>query len=51
MTSTASAEPVYAITLHQPWAPPIALGINTVETRSWGRRPGWWDRGRRPTNK
>ena len=35
MTSTASAEPVYAITLHQPWASLIALGIKTVETRSW----------------
>ena len=35
MTSTASAEPVYAITLHQPWASLIALGVKTVETRSW----------------
>ena len=26
---------VYAITLHQPWASLIALGIKTVETRSW----------------
>ena len=28
-------EPVYAITLYQPWATLIALGIKTVETRSW----------------
>ena len=35
MTSTASAESVYAITLHQPWATLIALGIKSVETRSW----------------
>ena len=26
---------MYAITLHQPWATLIALGIKTVETRSW----------------
>ena len=26
---------MYAITLHQPWASLIALGIKTVETRSW----------------
>ena len=26
---------MYAITLHQPWALLIALGIKTVETRSW----------------
>ena len=25
---------MYAITLHQPWASLIALGIKTVETRS-----------------
>ena len=25
----------YAITLHQPWASLIALGLKTVETRSW----------------
>ena len=35
MASSTSAEPVYAITLHQPWASLIALGIKTVETRSW----------------
>ena len=35
MTSTARAEPVYAITLHQPWATLITLGVKTVETRSW----------------
>ena len=35
MTSTASAEPLYAITLHQPWASLIVLGLKTVETRSW----------------
>ncbi len=26
---------MYAITLHQPWATLIALGLKTVETRSW----------------
>ena len=26
---------MYAITLHQPWATLIALGIKTAETRSW----------------
>ena len=26
---------MYAITLHQPWATLIALGVKTVETRSW----------------
>ena len=26
---------MYAITLHQPWASLIALGIKNVETRSW----------------
>ena len=26
---------MYAITLHQPWASLIALGIKTVETRAW----------------
>ena len=26
---------MYAITLHQPWATLITLGIKTVETRSW----------------
>ena len=26
---------MYAITLHQPWASLIALGVKTVETRSW----------------
>ena len=35
MTGPISADPVYAITLHQPWASLIALGIKTVETRSW----------------
>ena len=34
MTGPISADPVYAITLHQPWASLIALGIKTVETRS-----------------
>ena len=29
------ADPMYAITLHQPWASLIALGLKTVETRSW----------------
>ena len=28
-------QPMYAITLHQPWASLIALGIKAVETRSW----------------
>ena len=31
---------MYAITLHQPWATLIALGIKTVETRSWPA-PKW----------
>ncbi len=35
MTSPTSADPMYAITLHQPWASLIALGLKTVETRSW----------------
>ena len=35
MTGPSRGEPVYAITLHQPWASLIALGIKTVETRSW----------------
>ena len=26
---------MYAITLHQPWASLITLGVKTVETRSW----------------
>ena len=26
---------MYAVTLHQPWATLIALGVKTVETRSW----------------
>ena len=26
---------MYAITLHQPWASLIALGVKTVETRAW----------------
>ena len=26
---------MYAITLHQPWTSLIALGVKTVETRSW----------------
>ena len=35
MASPTNGDPVYAITLHQPWASLIALGIKTVETRSW----------------
>ena len=35
MASPTGADPVYAITLHQPWASLIVLGIKTVETRSW----------------
>ena len=35
MTGPINTDPVYAITLHQPWASLIALGIKTVETRSW----------------
>ena len=35
MASSTSAEPVYAITLHQPWASLIASGIKKVETRPW----------------
>ena len=35
MIGPTSADRVYTITLHQPWASLIALGIKTVETRSW----------------
>ena len=35
MTGHTSTESMYAITLHQPWASLIALGVKTVETRSW----------------
>ena len=35
MTGPISIDPVYAITLHQPWASLIGLGLKTVETRSW----------------
>ena len=35
MTGPISIDPVYAITLHQPWASLIALGLKTVEARSW----------------
>ena len=35
MTGSSRGELVYAITLHQPWATLIALGVKTVETRSW----------------
>ena len=35
MTSPIGADPMYAITLHQPWASLIALRVKTVETRSW----------------
>ena len=35
MTGHTSTESMYAITLHQAWASLIALGIKTVETRSW----------------
>ena len=35
MTGPSRDEPVYAITLHQPWATLIALGVKSVETRSW----------------
>ena len=34
-TDPTSADSMYAITLHQPWASLIALGVKTVETRSW----------------
>ena len=34
-TRSDGAEPMYAITLHQPWASLIALGLKNVETRSW----------------
>ena len=34
-TGSTGADPMYAITLHQPWASLNALGIKTVETRSW----------------
>ena len=35
MASSTGAEPMYAITLHQPWASLIALEIKMVEPRSW----------------
>ena len=35
MIGPTGTDPVYAITLHQPWASLIALGVKTVETRSW----------------
>ena len=35
MTGPVSVDPVYAITLYQPWVSLIALGVKTVETRSW----------------
>ena len=35
MTGPSQGERVYAITLHQPWATLIALGLKSVETRSW----------------
>ena len=35
MIGPTSADSMYTITLHQPWASLIALGIKTVETRSW----------------
>ena len=38
MASSTSAEPAYAITLHQPGASLTAQGIKTAETRSW---PAW----------
>ena len=34
MSSPISADPMYSITLHQPWSLLIALGLKTVETRS-----------------
>ena len=40
MTGPSKGESVYAITLHQLWASPIALGIKTVETRSWPASAG-----------
>ena len=35
MTGHTSTDLMCAITLHQPWASLIALGLKTVETRSW----------------
>ena len=35
MTISSKGEPVYAITLHQPWATLIAPEVKTVGTRSW----------------
>ena len=35
MTGPSRGESVYAITLHQPWATLIALGVKNVETKSW----------------
>lgn len=36
---------VRAITLHQPWATLIALGVKTIETRSWLPSPKLFDPG------
>ena len=35
MTGPINVDPVYAITLYQPWTLLIGLGVNKVETRSW----------------
>ena len=35
MTGPINAEPMYAITLHQPWASLIGMNLKAVETRSW----------------
>ena len=35
MTGPSRGEPMYAVTLHLPWATLIALGVKSVETRSW----------------
>ena len=35
MTGPSSTDPMYAITLHQPWASLVAQGVKTIETRSW----------------
>ena len=43
--------PVRALTLHQPWASLIALGVKRIETRSWStscRGPLWIHAGRTP---
>ena len=52
MTGPISVDPVYAITLHQPRASLIALGMKKVETRSWPAPARTWIVNRaKPSNR